>query len=553
MRTELISTLAPDSVTRADICIVGSGPAGLVLAEELSRVGRRILVLESGDLEPTAEADALSEITSVGAPRVLDQALVRNRVFGGTSSTWSGRVATFDRMDFAERAWIPGSGWPITRSDLTPYGARARAYLMAPLTDNNDPAEVRRYLATQPGYDRDHLISYLWSFSTDPVNRGDFMRFGPRALRQRIPGVTCFLGATVTHLNTTPDGAAVESVEVTGPEGRRRLVRSDIVVLCAGGIENARLLLASNRIHRAGVGNVHDQVGRYLMDHPRGRVGNFADPDFGVVQKQFASYRVRQNGRTCVLVPGVALSETAQRVHGLANCAAWTTAVVSPEDPWNAAAELGRGRGRPVKQLQRIARGAGVLASSVTPLLVDRRSPPRRLVDLELECMVEQPPDPDSRVTLDANTDRYGVPLSRIDWRVGEIERRTVQRVTELIAMEFARVGLPIPRFDRDVFAGSMLRLPDVAHPTGTTRMSASPRTGVVDRDCQVHGVRGLYIAGSSVFPTSGHANPTQTIIQLAIRLADHLNSRRARGGPAGGEPAADPDTEMRHSSVLPK
>jgi choline dehydrogenase-like flavoprotein len=148
------------------------------------------------------------------------------------------------------------------------------------------------------------------------------------------------------------------------------------------------------------------------------------------------------------------------------------------------------------------------------------------VADLELQCMVEQVPDPRSRVTLSREKDRYGVPISQVDWRVGEIEWRTVKYMTEFVAKEFASTGLPVPDFDDAVLEGRTLHLPDVAHPTGTTRMSASASDGVVDSSCQVHGVHGLYVAGSSVFPTSGHANPTQMILALAIRLADHLREK---------------------------
>ena len=529
MRIEDVGALAPGSVTHADVCIVGSGPAGLVLAEELAREGRRIFVLESGNLSPCSDADALNEIRSVGAPRVLDQRLVRNRTLGGTSSTWSGRVATFDDMDFVAREWIPHSGWPIERSTVTPFFPRARAYLMAPLVDNNDREETAPFSSSQPQFDDRYLRNYVWSFSTDATSRKDFMRFGPRARQQPMPGVTCFLNATVTHINTTEDGTSAESVEITGPDRSQRLVRSPYVILCAGGIENARLLLTSNRLHRSGLGNVHDQVGRYLMDHPRGAVGRFRLEDHVALQTSFAAYRLRRGGRTYVAVPGLALSSAAQHGNQLANCSAWVAGVPCADDPFVALAALVQAEGRPLDQLRKVWQGRRSFASGIKSVLVDRRSPPRHVADLELQCMVEQVPDPDSRVTLSREKDRYGVPISQIDWRLGEIEWRTVKHMTEFVAKEFAITGLPVPDFDDEVLEGRSLHLPDVAHPTGTTRMSLSPSEGVVDPSCQIHGVHGLYVAGSSLFPTSGHANPTQMILALAIRLADHLTEKLGR------------------------
>ena len=141
---------------------------------------------------------------------------------------------------------------------------------------------------------------------------------------------------------------------------------------------------------------------------------------------------------------------------------------------------------------------------------------------------MEQRPDPASRVTLGGRLDRFGVPLLRVDWRVNEQEQRTARRTAELAAAALQKAGIARPVLDdwvRDgeCFPGSFK---DVAHPTGTTRMSAHPSSGVVDADCQVHGVQGLHVAGSSVFPTVGHANPTQMIVALAVRLADKLKQR---------------------------
>ena len=412
---------------------------------------------------------------------------------------------------------------------MTPFFPRARAYLMAPLVDNNDREETALFFSSQPRFDEQYLHNYVWSFSTDTTSRNDFMRFGPRARQQPMPGVTCFLNATVTHINTTEDGASVESVEITGPDRSQRLVRSPYVILCAGGIENARLLLASNRLHRSGLGNVHDQVGRYLMDHPRGAVGRFRLEDHAALQTSFAAYRLRRGGRTYVVAPGLALSGAAQHGNQLANCSAWVAGDPCADDPFVALAALVQGQGRPLDQLRKVWEGRRSFTGGIRSVVVDRRSPPRRVADLELQCMIEQVPDPHSRVTLSREKDRYGVPLSQIDWRLGEIEWRTVKYMTEFVAKEFARTGLPVPDFDDAVLEGRSLHLPDVAHPTGTTRMSLSASEGVVDPSCQVHGVHGLYVAGSSLFPTSGHANPTQMILALAIRLADHLTEKLGR------------------------
>ncbi len=122
------------------------------------------------------------------------------------------------------------------------------------------------------------------------------------------------------------------------------------------------------------------------------------------------------------------------------------------------------------------------------------------------------------------------MPLTRIDWKVSEQEQETVRATARLVASEFARLGLKPPKLEDWIISNQNFpdEIRDVAHPTGTTRMAEDSRSGVVDPDCEVHGVRGLFVMGSSVFPTSSHANPTQMIVAFAIRLADLLKGRLA-------------------------
>jgi choline dehydrogenase-like flavoprotein len=196
------------------------------------------------------------------------------------------------------------------------------------------------------------------------------------------------------------------------------------------------------------------------------------------------------------------------------------------DDPLRAALGLLR-FDDPVRNITRLVRHPLLAAEALGRPLLRGRFPVRSVSGLSLQCIVEQAPDNGSRMTLAQRTDALGVPLVRIDWRTSELEQRTARRTARLFISEMARLGMPAPTpvpmvasDEADFF------LPDVAHPAGTTRMSADRADGVVDIDCQVHGVDGLYVVGSSVFPTSGHANPTHTIVALAIRLADHLKQQ---------------------------
>lgn len=525
-----IRTLPPGGLIETNICIVGAGPIGLTLAAELAGSRRKVLVVESGGRVPDAWADALNEIESVGAPRVLDQTLVRNRGLGGTSRTWSGRLAAFEEFDFAQRPWIPGSGWPISRAVVEPYLERTLNHAGGVVADNVDPAFLDVILKQDRRlFDADRLTDYLWSYSQDAARRRDFMRFGPRAAKIEADGVEGLLSATVTQIETDPEGRSVTGIEIMGPDGAVRRIRTTITVLCAGGIENARIMLASRRTLDRGIGNAHDQVGRYLMDHPRGPVGAFRPADRLKVQMAFGSFRPSINGKPVVLTRGVALSPEVQKAEQLVAAAAWINGRVSDDDPLVALLRLARLRGSPAQPLKEIAREFGLLAWGAERL-IRKRSPVRKFDWLHLECIVEQPPYADSRIVLSEKVDAYGVPLSRIDWKVGQIESRSVRALARLFCSEAARVGLPAPDLEDWVLDDSApIPLPDVAHPMGTTRMSDHPTVGVVDRDCRVHGMSNLFVAGTSIFTTSGHANPTQTALALAIRLADHLKTEGAK------------------------
>jgi len=529
-----LRTLPEGTTLAADVCIVGSGPAGLTLATELNGSGLKVVLLESGDLDRNDWAESMNEFVSVGMPRVLDPGEVRNRVLGGTSATWGGRVTTLGEIDFRKREWVPGSGWPITRDSLTPYYRRAAEHLRISVAD---PNELLDLLASRvPPPDTDALVPYLWGYSMQDSWRPDFLRFGPRARALPLQDVECFVNATVTHIDTDEAGRAAQRLEVKAPDRRSRWIEAREVVLCAGGLENARLLLASNRIVPAGVGNGNDLVGRYLMDHPRGPVARFPHGQEDPVQRLLgdliiraaavpAASRVAGAGRRTWLTPGYALGSRVQEKEGLLNCALFLTPELAEDDPLTALLALA-GRSDPALNVRRLLTHPLLAGQSATQMLRGRY-PRRRLAGLYAQCIVEQSPNAESRLTLADQTDFFGVPLARIDWRLGEQEAATVRRTTKLFLKEMRRLGLAAPEpaamiadEQRDFF------LPDVAHPSGTTRMSADPASGVVDANCAVHGVEGLHIVGGSVFPTNGHANPTYTIVALAVRLADHLKER---------------------------
>jgi len=536
MKTDDLRTLPKNEVIEADVCIVGSGPAGLTIARELAHQAIEVVIIESGGLTRQPDADALNEIQSIGAQREGEQWLVRNRIIGGSSHTWRGRCAPFDDIDYERRAWVPYSGWPFTARDLEPFLARTNHHLGLSSGTGFTGRELWTLIgrhARHQDFDQDLLRPFFWQFSRDAENPRDFMRFGPRALKElNAPNIRAIAQATVTHINTSPDGASVDSLEIASLDGERSTVRAKTVVLCAGGIENARLLLASNRTIPSGVGNRHDVVGRFLMDHPRTTVATF-DPIAAMdVRGRFGHYLLSTASGIQNVMHGLTLSPAVQKKERLLNCAVWLNEVPAADNPWCALRRLRRGEGNVIRDAGALASNMGLVAAGVgrrmrERTLIARRGMLQKLHRLELYSFVEQQPNPDSRITLGDQMDKLGMRVARVDWRIGEEEQRTFRRIAQLVHQEFKRVGMTPPMLENYVTDDRVpIVMCDSAHPTGTTRMSTDPRLGVVDADCQVHGVEGLFISGSSVFPTTGHANPTHMIVAVAIRLADKLKSR---------------------------
>ncbi|AYG69901.1 MULTISPECIES: GMC family oxidoreductase [unclassified Rhizobium] len=536
----------------ADIAIIGGGPAGIAIARELADTQIRVLVVESGGHDYEAEVQALNAVENIGQPFSAANATpegrgyngnlawlndipafeLRNRILGGSSHTWIGKCAAFDEIDFNSRPWLPLSGWPIKRRELLP--ALDRAGELLNLGPNVYDESLFALLHSRPddlGLDTQLLRPFFWQFSHMRHPRAEPMRFNRLALDIRATNIDFLLHATVIQINLDSQGRRVTSLDLKSPTGRSASVRADTVVLCGGGVENARLLLASNSVLPAGIGNAHDVVGRYLCDHPRTSLCRFTGRDIDAIARHFNFYGLGHGGRTHFYLRGLSLSPEMQAREGLTNCAAYPVQVHADDDPWAALKRLTKGASKTFKgDLLAVAKSTDMIVSGLYDRLIRKRGLSHRSTELRFDVMVEQQLNSESRITLADQRDQLGQPLARIDWKIGTRETDSVKRLALTISNEFVRVGLPKPRLPDWIIAdentGAMFM--DMAHPSCTTRMGTDPRTSVVDTNAMVHGTHGLFIAGSSVFPTSGHANPTLTLLALSIRLADHLKQRYA-------------------------
>jgi len=532
-----LNHLEDSSLLQADLCIVGTGPAGLSIAKQFARRNVNVLLLESGGLEQEPDTQALYDIESA-PPRLISQDSLRMRIVGGSSRIWTGRCAPFHPLDFEERSWIPNSGWPITRTEFEPWLTRAGELLGLGPNRYDDETLWPFFKSPRPSppLNPDLFEPMFWQFSKSPSNPRNSVDFGRDRLDHDAPNIRLLLHANLTQINTNSDGTRFDCAEVRSLGGKRACVRAKALVLCCGGVENARLLLASNRSDPRGVGNRYDAVGRFLMDHTDSVVGSFDPKNSSAVRSRFGHYWLDNDQGRHVYLHGLALSRQIQEREQLLNCHAYVDAFdISHEDPWSALDRV-KTTMRPRGTFAQLYPDARVVLSHSGELLqglyrrrLKHRPQLERLTRVELHCILEQIPDPDSRITLSEDRkDALGMPLSKIDWKVSDAERQTARRMTQLLCEEFRRLGLPAPKLNPwlEEHSAWSANCVEKAHPSGSTRMSDNPKQGVVDRNCQVHGIDGLFISGSSVFPTSGAANPTLMIVANALRLADWLQSR---------------------------
>jgi choline dehydrogenase-like flavoprotein len=536
-------SLAPHAQIQSDICIVGGGVAGMILAKELANQPFRICILESGGLELDEKTQSLAAGESVGY-KYFPLETAYGRCFGGSSNRWhidiggdtGVRFRPLDPIDFEKRDWVPYSGWPFDKTHLDPYYDRAQAIsklLPSTYAVEDWSAPDKAALPIQG----DCVETIIYKFP----RRDTFSR----ELRETVTkagNVTVYTNANATEIETDSTGEHAVAVTVRCLDGSRSSVRAKIIILATNGLEAPRLLLLSNKRQTSGLGNQHDLVGRFFMEHLHFWSGVFV-PSRPEIFEQAGLYYAIHKVNGIAVIGKLALGEKVLRERQLLN----QNVQLFPErrlkpggyppvcstgiDSFRAL--LGsrhyrteQSRGQHVANIVRDAGNVLRMARRRIGKIVDAL---RKGTDaFILANMVEQIPNPNSRVTLGGSCDTFGLPRVRLDWKVNAVELGSVIRTQEILDEEFRKAGLGrVIRQLKDATPP-----PDLEggyHQMGTTRMHINPREGVVDENCRVHGLKNLFVSGPSVFPTGGYANPTLTVVALAIRLADHLKEQMSR------------------------
>ena len=532
-------TLASGTEKEHQICVVGSGIAGTILATELAQTFTDICLVESGAWQPDNDTQSLYDLTNVGHP-IRENFQSRLRYFGGSCNIWAGRAMVYQEVDLKHRPWMTDLGWPLTFEELDGYYERASQYLNLPTYDKFKLA-----------YWTDKLSEFETTFVQNEQFKPNIVMFGKSPARfgyktkyykqaQASDRMTAYIHSNVVNLALSEDQSTVSQIDIACLSGTRYTIKAKTVILACGGLENTRILMASNQQIPGGIGNQHGLLGRYYMDHPRAVFGRV-----NLTRKVSLEHTLGIPVTGGKMQLGIGLSDAIQEKEDLLNN------YLSLEP--NYSIRMVEGYHAFVKLMKRLLRKGYsgdrfdfkneeiADVPEMIYLLTPKELLPHfmyysyykysrfakkfisKLDHLSIVSYSDQEVSVDSRVYLGEDTDPLGMPRLVLDWKVSERSLRSSLRLMQLLDEHFRKHD--VGYVEEDVTQLNELPYTDASHHLGTTRMSTDPTTGVVDLNSKVHGIDNLYIAGSSIFPTAGHANPTFTIAAMSLRLADYLRA----------------------------
>jgi len=495
------------TLIEGDICIIGAGAAGISIALEWINTPYRVILLEGGGFEYEARMQDLYRGKTTGQRYYpLDSA--RLHYFGGTTGHWAGFCSPLDEIDFKKRDWVPYSGWPIQRSDLDPFYARAQKNLDLGPYEYSFPYfhDKDKSLVPLP-FDEEAVLNKMWQFSPPT-------RFGTkyRDAIIKAPNVYLYTYANVCNLTANENASAIKEATVKNFAGKEHTVRAKYFICACCAIQNARLLLASNQQAPKGLGNQNDVVGRFFMEHLEIKSAEiwFADPDpMKLYMFEFGGTKYRAE---------LGISPKKQQEHKILNgTASFTPLEVARKQPafidiW-------------IEDKKKREKNMNDFSKREN----DSKSA-KGYSNFQMFTRVEQAPNPNSRVTLDTEKDELGMPRAMLHWELTPLEKRSIRTIYQIIGQQAGMSQKGRVRLLEYLWDENDHSWPEFTgggwHHMGTTRMGSDPKQSVVNADCRVHGIANLYMAGSSCYVTAGAPNPTLTLVALSLRLSDHLKKQ---------------------------
>ena len=527
MLIDLEDLKAPLAPFRTQVCIIGAGLAGNALAHRLTAAGIRVALLEAGG---RSHEDRSQSVYNARMARLKHNGTHegRFRLLGGSSTRWGGQLLPYTAEILQPSPELPSLGWPIGIEQIEPFYPDAQRLLSA----DDLPFDARPFLTA---FKRDipPLLNDL------PELRARFSKCAPFSCRnvaatvgkelEQGSSATLYLHANLTELLLSSDGTRIEAALVRNYAGTAFRFEADHFVLSAGTIETSRLLLASRSVNPRGVGNTHDQVGRYFHDHislPAARLTGAARKLF---MESFGPFLVRRTAHTVKFEATPQLRERQNLLSIMAH--------IIIDEPESSGVGVARSLLRSIqrrdikeaifRELPKVPRASLDLAR----LAYTARFQQRRYASAGAAVMLcldsEQLAQADTRIRLDddLNLDHLGMPKTVVDWTVSEPDLKTLRSFASFLRERFTALSIQGVEWRPEIFdpTAEITGITDTLHPMGGCRMGTNPRESVVDSNLTVHGIPNLSIASAAVYPSGGSSNPSFTIIALAFRLADRL------------------------------
>ncbi len=501
--------LENNTLIKGDICIVGAGAAGISMALDMEQTSYKVILLEGGGFEYDDKVQELYAGKTTGQ-KYFPLKSSRLHYFGGTTGHWAGMCAPLDPIDFRERDWVPSSGWPITKKDLDPYYLKANSALkLGPYNYEYEYWNSKLSNLNPFPFDPKVVWNKMWQYSQ--------AKFGNLYKKKIVnsKNIHLYTYANAVDIKTNDGVTQVKEIIVKNYAGKTHTVRAKKFIMACGTIQNARMLLASNSQNPNGLGNDNDLVGRYFQEHlevasaelwlTKPFPTDLYSWDYGVT-KASAELAITEEVQTKekMLNGTASLQPLSVAKHQKPRMETW-----QDSDPrksadntfshWGDAAKKAKGEKGNIERAY------------------------------QLNTRIEQAPNPNSRVTLIKEKDELGVPRVNLHWELTPLDKYSVRKIYQILGQQAGISGIGRIRLNEFLRDETDDTFPDTTnggwHHMGTTRMADDPKKGVVDSNCQVHGISNLYIAGAACYPTSAAPNPTLTLTALTLRLSDYIKN----------------------------